>query len=172
MCHLQEDDLEVHNVSDVRELESDTFPTEYLPALHQYKMAAAFFGMNVVKVLRNVGLTIGPEFIDHLSFPIWRPAVWREKKIAKGWSFIGIPQPEIPSAPHPFDFARSTRYTNCVVIRETPDPETMAGEDYLKHHKHGIVVSSLPYYFVILYPRLLRRGEEELHPDEISWADN
>jgi len=112
-----------------------------LPASVQYKLMAAFVGMNVIKGIRTLGFNVGPEFVDQLSFPIWRPAVWREKKVGPGWSFIGIPQPEIPTAIHPFDYARSTRYNTSVMIRETPDPETMAGEHYLKHHKHGLYVS-------------------------------
>jgi hypothetical protein len=29
-------------------------------------------------------------------------------------------------------------YNNCVMIRETPDPELLACEDYEKHHVHGL----------------------------------
>lgn len=57
--------------------DANTFPRQPLPASMQYQLKAAFIGMNVLKLLRSgLGLDVGPSFLDHMTFPIWRPPIW------------------------------------------------------------------------------------------------
>jgi len=150
-------------------MEDWNFPTYPLPATYQFKMMAAFAGMNVLKFMRYLGVRLGPDFIDYIPFPIWRPAVWRTPKVGKGFAFVGIPQPEIPDAPHPFDYARSTRYNSCVMIRETPDPDVLSSEDYLKHNMHGIRVSSgQPFH--LFDTELLVTLEADIESDAVRFC--
>jgi len=131
----QDENIKSYTLDDRKE-----FLTEEVPPSYRYQMMAAFAGINAFKLLRSLGIRLGPNFIDHVQFPLWRPAIWENAKVPKGYAFVGIPQPEIPDALHPFDFARSTRYNNCISIRESPDPELLSSEDYLRHHQHGIQV--------------------------------
>jgi hypothetical protein len=90
--------------------DANTFPRAPLPASMQYQLMTAFVGMNVLKLLRSgLGLDIGPSFLDQISFPIWRPSIWRQEKAPKFFTFLGVAQPHVPGSPHPHDFARSSR---------------------------------------------------------------
>lgn len=90
--------------------DANTFPRTALPASMQYQLKAAFVGMNVLKLLRSgLGLDIGPSFLDHMKFPIWRPPIWAQGKAPKFFTFLGVAQPHVPGSPHPHDYARSSR---------------------------------------------------------------
>ena len=38
-------------------------------------MRVAFGALNLFKLIRSVGLPIGPEFVDALPFPFWRSSM-------------------------------------------------------------------------------------------------
>ena len=47
------------------------FPKFDMPAAERRKIMAQFAMMNVYKAARFLGLKWGPDFIEHIGFPIW-----------------------------------------------------------------------------------------------------
>jgi len=136
---------------DVEDYDLDAdFPRHKLPPKLRRQMVAGFVKLNIIKGVRCMGIKVGPDYLKHVPFPVWRPTIWRQPKVEKYWGFVGIAHPENQKAFHPIDYVRSSRYHNAVLIRECPEPEVMACEDYTKHHYHGLKVKqSMP-------PRCLR----------------
>ena len=133
---VQDGDVEDYDLGDMN------IPRHKLPSSLRRQMVTGFIKLNVIKGIRCMGIKVGPDYLKHVPFPVWRPAVWKQSKVEKYWGFIGIPHPDKKKAFHPIDYVRSARYNNGVMVRECPDPEVLACEDYTRHHLHGLKVSS------------------------------
>lgn len=51
---------------------AESLPVTPVTMAEAVGMRVAFGALNVFKVLRTVGLPIGPAFVDNLPFPFWR----------------------------------------------------------------------------------------------------
>ena len=126
---------------DVKEysLEDWSFPTTKLSMSKRLKLMMAFVMLNLLKAFRSMtGIKLGPAFIDHIAFPIWRPAIWTSPKVPKYFGYVGVAHPEVPKGFHPVDISRSSRYHNGLMIRECPTPHMIPKENYQLQHRHGL----------------------------------
>jgi hypothetical protein len=60
-------------------------------------------------VLRWFGYKLGPNFVEYIKFPIWRPSFWNNRKAEKYVAYVGVAPAEYGHIMHPYDLIVSSR---------------------------------------------------------------